>query len=124
MDKNYSVEIVRASKELTKVERVKFKETSDCTKLDEATKNGEVIITVDFYVLLNVHNESAKGNKDYRQVVIADVDGTMYCTGSDTFIDNFVDIAEELDGEDYSVKVLRRPSKNYAGKEFLTCVIA
>lgn len=124
MEKNYTVSIVKASKELSKVERVKFKDTSDCIKLDEASKSEDVIITVDFYVLLDVHNETAKGDKDYRQVVIVDVDGTMYCTGSNTFINNFLDIAEELEGEDYSVKVLRKPSKNYSGKEFLTCVIA
>ena len=121
---NYNVSIAKASKELTKVERVKFKDTNDCAKLDELTKQGEVIIDVDFYVLIDVHNEAAKGDKDYQQIVIVDHEGNKYCTGSKTFVNTFLNIADELDGEEYSVKVIRKPSRNYAGKEFLSCTIA
>ena len=83
---NYNVSIAKASKELSKVERVKFKDTNDCAKLDELTKQGEVIIDVDFYVLIDVHNEAAKGDKDYQQIVIVDHEGNKYCTGSKTFV--------------------------------------
>ena len=121
---NYRVSIVKASKELSKVEKVKFKDTSDCVKIDEITKNEDAIIDVDFFVLLDVHNEVAKGEKDYRQIVIVDTTGTKFVTGSKTFVQNFLSIAEELDGEEYAIKAIRKPSKNYAGKEFLTCVIA
>lgn len=125
MENGYNISIIESSKELTKVERVKFKDTSDALKLDEISKQGEVEFDVDFYLLLQVHNDSAKGgNNDYRQLVIVDTDGTKYCTGSENFIRNFKSIAEELDGEEYRIKVIRRPSKNFSGKEFLTCAIA
>lgn len=122
---NYNVTIVASNKELSKVEKVKFKDSSDCIKIDDITKSGEdAVIDVDFYVLLDIHNEAAKGDKDYRQVIIVDTEGNKYCTGSKTFINNFMNIASELEGEEYSIKALRKPSKNYTGKEFLTCVIA
>ena len=125
MENGYTISIIESSKELTKVERVKYKDTSDALKLDEISKQGEVEFDVDFYLLLQVHNDSAKGgNNDYRQLVIVDTDGTKYCTGSENFIRNFKNIAEELNGEEYRIKVIRRPSRNFAGKEFLTCAIA
>ena len=72
MERGYSVSINQASKELTKQEKIKFKDTTDCVRLDEATKNGEVIINPDFYAVLDVHNEKAQSDKDYRQYVIVD----------------------------------------------------
>lgn len=125
MENKYQISIIESSKDLTKVERVKYKDTSDALKLDEISKQGEVVFDVDFYVLLEVHNESGKGSQtDYRQIVIVDTDGTKYCTGSENFIRNFKNIADELVGEDYRIKVVRRASRNFAGKEFLTCTIA
>lgn len=124
MESNFKTTITKASKDLTKIGRVKLMDTSDCLKLDELSKQGEVTFSVDYFALLSVHNEAATGNQDYEQIVIVAPDGTRYCTGSENFIRRFLAIAEELDGEDYEVKVLRRPSRKYAGKEFLTCALA
>lgn len=123
MERGYSVSINQASKELSKQEKIKFKDTSDCVRLDEATKNGEVIITPDFYAVLDVHNERAQSDKDYRQYVIVDVDGTKYLTGSKNLFDTFIDIYDEMDGEAFQIKIYRLPSRNFKGKDFLTCSI-
>lgn len=123
MERGYSVSVEFASKELSKAELVKMKDTTNCERLDEATKNGEVIIHPDFYAILNVHNEKANGNKDYKQYVIVDKSGTSYLTGSNNMFDSFVDIATEMGDDDYSIKVYRKPSKNFKGKDFLTCSI-
>lgn len=53
----YSVSIENASKELSKKERVMFKDTSDAKKLDEIITNDAVIIDPDFWVMLMIHNE-------------------------------------------------------------------
>ena len=53
MERGYSVSVEFASKELSKAELVKMKDTTNCERLDEATKNGEVIIHPDFYAILN-----------------------------------------------------------------------
>lgn len=123
MERNYSVAIRNASKELDKREKIALKDTTDCVRLDEATKEGEVLITPDYFVVLDVHNEKAQGDKDYTQFIIMDVDGTKYLTGSDNFMDTFMDIAEDMEGEAYQIKAYRRPSKNFKGKDFITCSI-
>lgn len=123
MERGYSVSVEFASKELTKAELVKMKDTTNCERLDEATKNGEVVITPDYYAILNVHNEKANGNKDYRQYVIVDKNGISYLTGSSNMFDSFQDIATEMGDDEYSITVYRKPSKNFKGKDFLTCSI-
>lgn len=122
----YKVEIKESSKELTAKERIKFKDVTGCIKIDSATQeldaNEKLIIDVDGYVVLSVHNEKCN-NPDYENLIIIAKDGTTYCTGSDSFANTFFDIWVEMDGEDFSIDVYRRPSKNYADKDFLTCSI-
>ena len=51
--------------------------------------------------------------------------GMRYVTGSDSFWSSFIDIWDDMkegeDPEDFSIRVYKRPSKNYSGKSFLTC---
>ena len=124
MERSYTVSINYASKELTKQEKIKFKDTTDCVRLDEATKSGDVIITPEFFAILDVHNERANGDKDYRQYIIVDTDGTKYLTGSENFFNTFAEIHGDMEGEAYQLKIYRMPSKNFKGKDFLTCSIA
>lgn len=125
---NYTVTIVSSSRELSAKERVSLKNSNGAIKLDEATKNGEVIISPVGYAVLGIHNEKS-ADKDYQQYVIFDKSGEKYITGSASFFDTFIGIYSELNGangeqiEDYSIRVLRKPSKNYKGKEFITCDI-
>ena len=118
----YVAEIINSNRELTKKERVMYKDASDCKRLDEeTTTNGRIRITPDLWLMLKVHNDKAKDNKDYNQFIIVDKDGTGYLTGSQNFFNNFLNIANEMEGEEFEIEVYRRPSKNYNGKEFLTC---
>lgn len=121
----YKATIARASMELNAKEKIMYKNTTDCVSLDDATKDSPVLINVDGYVVLNIHNEKSD-NKDYTKYIIIDKDGTRYQTGSESFWTAFLDIYEEMvdAGEtDFKVKAFRMPSKNYAGRDFLTCSI-
>ena len=120
----YSVKIERASKNLTAKERVALKDTTNAIPLDEATQAGKVLIEPDFYVELDVHNERSE-DKDYTKFVVVDKSGNKYVTGSESFITAFVDIVDEMadSDEEFAIEVYRMPSKNYKGKEFLTCSI-
>ena len=124
MERGYSVTIADSSRELTAKEKVMFKDTSDCIRLDEATKEGEIIIKPVEYIVLNVHNEKSD-DKDYNNFILVDVDGFRYLTGSTNLFNTFYDIFNEMKDvdEDWSLKIYRLPSKNYKGKEFITCSI-
>lgn len=118
----YTVVIKECNKELTARERLILKDTSDCIKLDEATQQGEVVINPTMYAVLDVHNEKSD-NKDYNVFIIVDEDGTKYVTGSESFYSSFKNIYDEMGDEPFSIKAYRLPSKNRAGKDFITCSI-
>lgn len=120
----YSVAIKESSRELTAKQRIALKDLTNAVRLDEATQVEPVVIDVDMYAILNVHNEKSE-NPDYNNYVIVDKNGTKFVTGSESFWSSFKDIYDEMSGEDedYSVKVYRVPSKNYKGKDFITCSI-
>ena len=125
---NFSVTFHSASREMSTREKLKIRDISDSTKLDEVTSNGNtVIITPVAYAILNVHNEKSD-SKDYHTYVIEDKDGTKYYTGSEPFWDSFEEIWEAMDDSEedigtWSIKVYKKDSKNYKGKQFLTCTI-
>lgn len=120
----YSVEIAETSKQLSAKERIRIKDTMDAIKLDEATKDGAIVINPAMYAVLNIHNEKSD-NVDYKNYIVVDKDGTKYVTGSESFWSSFMNIYEEMDGEqeEWGIKVYRAPSKNYKGKDFITCSI-
>ena len=121
---NYSAEIKECSKQLSAKQRIAIKDTTSAIKLDKATQDGPIIITPDYYAVLSVHNEKAD-DKDYEQYVIVDVSGDKYVTGSKSFWSSFINIYEEMENEDeaWSIKVYRVESKNYVGRDFITCSI-
>lgn len=118
----FEVQIVESSKELTARERIRLKDTTDAVKLDEATQENPVIIKPVAYAILAVHNDKAD-DKDYEQYIIEDADGTKYVTGSESFWNSFKNIYDEMkdEDEDWSVKAYRVPSKNYTGRDFISC---
>lgn len=120
----FEAKIREASKQLSAKERVKFKDTTNAVQLDEATKDKPLRISPDFYVILDIHNDHSE-DKDYVKYVIVSKEGTKYVTGSESFFSSFKAIVDEMGGtdEEYEVEVYRLPSKNYKGKEFLTCSI-
>lgn len=120
----YSVKILYCSKELTARDRVAIKDTINAISLDEATQASNVTIDIDYYAKLAVHNEHSE-DKDYEKYIIVAKDGTKYVTGSISFLTAMEEIVYEMadSGEDFQIVVYRMPSKNYEGKEFLTCSI-
>ena len=104
-------------------EKVKFKDTTGCLKLDEATQEGEVLIDPASWGVLHIKNDRSESG-EYDNYVVADRSGVRYVTGSSSFWRSFMDIVEEMQGEeDWSVRVYRSPSKNYKGKDFITCSV-
>lgn len=124
----YKVTVAECSKELSVRERIALKDTSNAESLDRLTadakiSNEKVIIDVDFYATLNIHNEHSD-NKDYINFIVIDKDGYKYVTGSQSFIIQFKDIVDEMKEageEDIKIEVYRKESKNYKGKDFITC---
>lgn len=124
---DYNVSIKESSKELTTRERIRIKDTSNAVKLDEAA-NGDspLIIEPDYYAVLEVHNEKSE-NKDYEVYIIVDTSGTKFVTGSTSFFTSFANIWCEMIDDDsdeaWQIEVYKKDSKNYKGKQFLTCSI-
>ena len=121
----YKVSIKEVSKELTARERIMLKDTTNAIKLDTATTNDTpLVITIDAYAVLNIHNEKSD-NVDYENYVIIDKAGNKYVTGSASFWASFNEIMDEMQGEDedVTIQVYKMDSKNYKGKQFLTCSI-
>lgn len=129
MRTDFNVTIASTSKaELTPRERLMLKDTSDAQGLDELVADDtSIIISPIGYAVLEVHNDKAKGDKDYEQYLILDSNGNKYTTGSSAFWNSFKDIWDEMNieetGESFDLKVYRKPSKNYSGKSFITCSI-
>lgn len=124
MRTDYSVTVKEVSKELTHKERVQITDLTDCVKLDTATQEGPVLIDLDYYAVLAIHNEKST-DKDYDNYVVVDKNGMRYSTGSKSFFNNLVDISVEMQDsdEEWQIKAYRKPSKNRQGKDFITCSI-
>ena len=120
----YSVNIREVSRSITAKERVKLKDTTNAIALDEVTQEAKFVFEPDYYAILDVHNEQSE-DKDYIKYVIVDKAGTKLVTGSESFFTSFKDIMDEMEGcdEEFSIEAYRMPSKNYKGKEFITCSI-
>ena len=121
----YTVKIQESSEELKGKQRIIMKDTSDALKLDEATEGGNsIIIKVEKWAILKVHNEKSD-DKEYENYIIVDSEGHKFVTGSQSFWSSFINIYEEMKDEDeeWAIKVYRLPSKNYKGKEFITCSV-
>ena len=126
MENNYRVEILSASKELSTRERIQLKDTSECVSLDKFSQEPfakDAEIPVKGYAILSIHNEKAKGDTDYEQLVIIS-DEQNFITGSNSFRTSFMDIYSEMENETepWSIRVIRKESKNYSG-EFLKAVL-
>lgn len=120
----YSVTIKYVSKELSAKERVMIKDTTNAMSLDEVTQGAKFVFEPDYYAILNVHNEKSE-DKDYTKYLIVDKGGNKIVTGSESFFTAFNDIMGEMEGsnETFEIEAYRLPSKNYKGKEFITCSI-
>ena len=122
----FTVEIKDCSKELSAKERIMMKDVTDATKFDEVvTAETPLIIKPVVHAVLSIHNDKAE-DKDYENYVILDELGQKFVTGSQSFWNSYMNIYTEMkdETEEWSIKVYKKPSRNYSGKEFLSCTIA
>lgn len=127
---DYQVRIGYTSRPLTTKERIKIKDISITIPLDAESQEREVIFKPDLVAELLVHNEKSE-NVDYEVYIVIDESGTTYSTSSKSFYRQLSDILDEIkdaedeagEFEDWAIKVIRKDSKNYKGKSFLTCTI-
>lgn len=127
-ESNYSATIVDASRELTARERVMFKDTQNAISLNDfaeqaKTEGGKAIVeNVKDYVHISVHNDKSD-DKDYDNYMIITADGDKYVTGSSAFWNSFKAIYDEMknEAEPWGIQLNLIPSKNYKGKNVLTC---
>ena len=121
----FTAEIIESSTELNAYEKVKFKDTANALKIDDITQDNEHVVIAPFgYVVLAIHNAKSD-NPDYNNYIIYDKEGTKYVTGSQTFWNSFINIWNDMknyDG-DWEIEILRKPSKNFKGKDFITCAL-
>ena len=125
---NYKSEIVFSSSELSARDKIKIKDLTNATGLDDVvTDEVPLVLHPELWCELSIHNEKSK-DKDYTKYILVCSDGSKFATGSVSFWNAFKAIVDELDecGEasDFDIEVYRRPSKNYSGKSFLTCSLA
>lgn len=132
---NYSARVKESFMELTKRDKVRFKTAQEKVSLSEEAKKGAVILSPKNLVVVEIHNPHTKERqddgttkrveKDYKEYLIETQDGVLYSTSSDSLYSSLYDIMSDMlneDGtlEDFEVKVIEKPSSNFAGN-FLTC---
>lgn len=125
---NYSATIIEASRELTARERVMFKDTQNAISMNDfaeqaKSEGGKAIIeNVKDFIHLSIHNDKSD-DKDYDNYLIVDGNNDKYVTGSQAFWNAFMSIYEEMkdETEPWGIQLNLIPSKNYKGKNVLTC---
>ena len=125
---NYSSTILEASRELTARECVMFKDTQNAISMNDYAEQAKaegckaIIENIKDYVHITVHNDKSD-DKDYDNYIIVDGNGDKYVTGSQAFWNSFMDIYNEMkdETEPWGIQLNLIPSKNYKGKNVLTC---
>ena len=132
---NYTATVTESLLELTKREKIKFKTAQEKVSLADEAKKGAVILSPKNLVVVEIHNPHTKERqedgttkrveKDYKEYLIETQDGLIYSTSSDSLYSSLNDIMTDMideDGkmEEFEVKVIEKPSSNFAGN-FLTC---
>jgi hypothetical protein len=120
----YEVKIRKISKEISPKERIKIKDFSNANSIDELTQEEPIVVTPDYYAVIDVHNEKSD-NKDYVKTVVVDKSGNKFITGSVSFLETLESIMDEMKevDEEFQIEIYRKDSKNYKGKQFITCSV-
>lgn len=124
---NYTATITESSRDFSAKERVMFKDLGNAESMIDYARaaieqGGKATIDVADYAVINIHNE-ATDDVDYTNYLIIDKNGQKYYTGSQSFWNSFMNIYNEMAGsdEEWGIELNLLPSKNYKGKEILTC---
>lgn len=125
---NYSATIREASFEMSAKERVMFKDTQNAVSLMDLAQSAKeeggkaIIDSIKGYVILDIHNDKSD-DVDYMNFVLVDSEGQKYVTGSESFVNAFMNIYAEMkdETESWGIQLNLIESKNYKGKYTLTC---
>ncbi len=120
----FTTNIVGGNREYTKRDALFMTDTANAKNINTVMeKEGSLRLSVNDYAEVQVHNDASKENKDYTNYIYVDENGNKYYTGSSSFHDAFMRIYEMMEGEPFEVDVVQIPSKNYAGRNVLSCTI-
>jgi hypothetical protein len=121
----FNVVIEKSLKDVTKKEMLQLKDLADAVRLDQETQeHGSVMIyNIQNMVKMFLVSDDPKNPKEYAKTVITDTEGNRFVTGSESFARRAWEIADDMAGEEFGLKVYRRPSKNYPGRDFLSCSV-
>lgn len=123
----YSVKIIHTSTDLSAKEKVRIKDFSNAAQLDDIiTGDSHFMLDYAYYADMEVHNEHTKNEKkDYMKRVIVDKAGNAFITGSESFMTAMDDVLAEMEGtdEEFQLDCYKVDSKNFAGKQFITCTV-
>lgn len=108
--------IIKTSKELTKKETYKM-------TLDPAIKKMKDYVgsSIDVYAFCMYTDFNGKDNAEVEVLSVMDKDGTVFATNSPTFKKDFMNIAEIMEDDEYSIGIISGTSN--AGREFITCTL-
>lgn len=132
-NETYESTITFTTRELNPIEKIKLKDLTATVALDDELKSipdHKLTFTPELIVIVSVHNPKAKSNLDYETLVFTDSEtGVRYRTSSMSFKSAVLDIVHDLILENINPNTVplvayTRPSKNFTGKDFLTCTIA
>ena len=122
---DYSSEIIESMKPLSGKEKVRFKDLTASKKLDEeVTEEASLLVALDNYIKLHVHNSKSE-NPDYDVMIVIDKEGNSYYTSSETFMRALESVINDMkdETEEWGIEVVKKPSSNFKGKFFLTCTV-
>lgn len=122
---DYSSEIIESMKPLSGKEKVRFKDLTASKKLDEeVTEEASLLVALDNYIKLHVHNSKSE-NPDYDVMIVIDKEGNSYYTSSETFMRALESVINDMEDEteEWGIEVVKKPSSNFKGKFFLTCTV-
>lgn len=128
MENTYSAKIIEASREFSVKERIALKDIRNAASLDTVVEPGKpMVITPMEYAVVEIHNDKAKGDKDYIKYVLIDPNGEKFYTGSASFFRSFKEIWDEMKAEApdeaFEIECYKTESKNFPGKYFISCSI-
>ena len=119
MNNKYSAKIISSSRELTKRERVKYREYKNYELLPDLIKvSPDFSFEPDLCVVIQVHNEYRQNDTqqtDYEVYLFVDRDGAGFYTSSSSFYDSYCEIMSEMEDEEVQIGVKIVQSRNFSG---------
>ena len=111
------MEIIKASKELSKKEQYYLTKAQDVLKMRDAVDS---IVDLECWA---IYTDVNADGEEVELFSMRTVDGETYATNSSTFIGAFRDILDIFDPEEiHKLKIMSGTSKN--GRNYVTCAFA